>query len=399
MSTSTKNIIINALLGLMVLIAMINIIQTYLFYTDPAYVNKLSYISHMQHDGAFYIHNGKEMALTNNYVKAPEVFHGPYMQVFVSHIFRIFEQNQVRRVKDFLFLFWLLSGVLLFFIGDLLFKDKKLALLGSCLFYTISVMQKFVSMIAYENLALFLVTLSVFLVLKIDKKWSQILLGFILAVLFAVRVSFAFNFVAVALFLFVRDRKIKNYFWLIGSYVLFMLVWVIANEGKLLPPFLEERFAWVNTNEATGVSWPHTGNKEVSGFKFMLLKPFSFIALVFKRFLFLTGITPDIIYVRPNFTKALEFIFRGDLVSQDIWVEIMCTLSFLLGAGMLLWGRVKKQLSQNLDLLLFMFIPNFLLLILWGMTPRHMIPIFPIVILIQLYGFKRLFGLVQDRLS
>ena len=132
-----------------------------------------------------------------------------------------------------------------------------------------------------------------------------------------------------------------------------MFAWAISNEWHILPPFLEERFQWVNTSIATGVSWPHTTNQDVSGFTFMLTKPFEFISLICKRFLFLTGITPDVLYVRPNTSKAIEFLTSKYLYKYDYIVELTCTFIFLLGLLIHLLDLAKRKCIENKDIITF----------------------------------------------
>jgi len=398
------NLFIKSLtLVLLVLLLTKNAVETYLFAVSEN-PNLPSYSNAMTIDSESYLQKGLELSNTKHPWFTLKTTHAIGMQVVLAYWFILFPEGNIDGFKVMQVIIWLATILILAllvwrYLGSVSFALIAAALLSSSLLFS-----RYTAILQYEVITtLLIVILAAVLMFRVNAA-SSIIAGLLIAILAIFRVHFMLFLVPVLFVLYLHPKRLKMMALTIGAFLLIAIPWNLAYSIKLQRAFWFQSHVVIHINRALsptaqGHNFPPPERlPDHSAVQFVVKQPVSYVQLLFNRFGYLTGLTPDAWFIESRFTDYLSDTMS--MLSRETWRFVFFVVwmsSFLFG----LWVVVR---SSTPELSLPMrFLPAAFILVLLAphlivnSSTRFAISILPFLVYYQTIGIQFLTTKLLER--
>ena len=344
-------------------------------------------------DGNSYLKNALGATWTTLF-QLEDTYHSPGYSLYLRILFCMFGTIiRVVHVSKILSLFmFAASAILVYRLAHRWFQETT-ALLALALFSICESWIYYCNMIQYEVLTGFI--LLVFLSVlawdeetKLQKKsyLRSIFAGLLLATLVILQVRYIILIPLPFLHSFITRKKIR--FAALSLLTAFIPIFTLSilesiqhQQIIFLMTGTALRFKIAYNAGALGYSFPYPPILEPTGIAFILQMPKRFLWLFEQRFLYATGIKQDMWMITLNPLNSIGGIS---------YYNIIGLILFFLGLGYLLFGIQKKIVPQGALLLVFTTAAFFLPSLLFFGSERFLVPIMPLITVVQAYAMAKL---------
>lgn len=354
----------------------------------PAYTGRLFVDSGNYHEGAV------KMLSKGDVLYTADTFHSAGMQVLVASLYRLFGEHPLA-VKLFNFLCWSASLLFCYRLILSVYRSRSVAQIGTALFSTFNILHKYSATMQYEIFALLLILIVVDLndMAAQPSTLKLIATAVVVSILTFVRGHFALLF---PLYLVAQHWQ-TGLDWKHAAVPSTVLMGILAalvaiysaHRGKLSSfSILGGRVARYLNENSVGYSYPYPEMTKPNGLDFVISRPGKYLSFLCTKTLYLFGIKPDIWYIEPYPVQGL-LALTGLAKNRLIAVHGGLSLIFShVGLFLFVWRSGREHLGKIFSLLVPL-VPIFISQLIIGSSTRFLVPVLPVLFVLQLRCFTR----------
>lgn len=356
-------------------------------------------------DTAAYLQNAQWMIAHDKWFLTDDTYHAVGMSVYLSWFVRLFGEN-FSGVKFVNFTWWLL-GMLSLSIIVLQASNKNVitALCAVSLYASSFTMQKYCAILQYEIIVvgLFMGT-TMIAAISSRRIVSEIAGGMGVFLLCVFRLHFVIIFLVRGIYLLRRMMLAKivverqalrhSLFLFIIAFLFPTLLWngyYSLQRQQFF--FFQSDYLWLfdrflNPN-AQGWDYPFPRIIAPSGIQFILDQPWAYMSLLGRKTLYFFGFLPDVWHIESFWTVTISnYLDLSVDAARKVFASIY-VLSFVFGLAVRIYDLRRKSFRTYEVYFLGMLLSVALTQSIHGSSTRFLLPLFPVLLYLQIYPFIR----------